>query len=105
VATDYHSKPLLSCRVPAESLDWARGEAERRGEAFGDFMDGLIAAERDRVNHVVDPAPVFLAAEDEQPEPARRNCKHRNMRGVKGVCPDCKEWVSPAASRTNGGES
>ena len=47
---------------------------------------------------------VVGAAEDEQPEPSRRNCKHRNLRGVKGVCPDCQEWVSPSASRTNGGQ-
>ncbi len=41
------------------------------------------------------PAAVrFAAAEDEQPEPAPKNCKHRNMRGVKGVCPDCQEWVT-----------
>ena len=98
---DYHTKPLLTARVPRESLDWARGEAERRGQSFGDFIDDLLDAERERVaNHVVD--SVALAAVDEQPEPAKRNCKHRNMRGVKGVCPDCKDWVSPAASRTNG---
>ena len=97
--TDYHTKPLLTCRVPRESLDWARSEAERRGQPFGDFMDGLITVERERVV-----SPVFIAADDQQPGPARKNCKHRNMRGVKGVCPDCKEWVSPAASRTNGGQ-
>jgi hypothetical protein len=92
MATDYHSKPLLAVRVPAESLDWARGEAERRGLPFGDFVDRLIASERERVdNHVV--SPVFLAAEDEQPEPARQNCKHRNMRMTKGVCPDCHQPV------------
>jgi Recombination endonuclease VII len=48
-------------------------------------------------------SPSVVTAEDEQPKPAR-NCKHRNMRMSKGVCPDCKDWVSPAASRTNGGQ-
>lgn len=99
MTTDYHAKPLIGARVPRESLDWARGEAERRGQPFGDFMDGLIVAERERVaNHVVDP----IAAEDEQSAPVRKNCKHKNMRGVKGVCPDCQEWVSPATARANG---
>ena len=100
---DYHSKPNANVRVDAGNLAWARDEAKRRGQRFGDFMDDLIAAERERVaGHVA--GPVFIAAEDEQPEPSRRNCKHRNLRGVKGVCPDCQEWVSPSASRTNGGQ-
>jgi len=30
-----------------------------------------------------------------EPEPERpKNCKHPNFRGVKGVCPDCHEWVT-----------
>lgn len=67
MATDYHRKPVLYCRVPAESLEWARGEAERREQPFGDFVDGLIAAERDRaVSPAVDPSPA--AAEDGRPE-------------------------------------
>ena len=45
---DYHTKPVLQARVHAESLAWARSEAERRGQSFGDFIDGLIATERDR---------------------------------------------------------
>ncbi len=30
------------------------------------------------------------------PEPDRvpKNCKHPNFRGIKGVCPDCHEWVT-----------
>ena len=24
----------------------------------------------------------------------RKNCKHPNFRGVKGVCSDCREWVA-----------
>jgi hypothetical protein len=47
--TDYHKRPVISARVSRESLDWAHGEADRRGQPFGDFMDGLITAERDRV--------------------------------------------------------
>ena len=35
-------------------------------------------------------------APDEPPEPAprKRACKHRGMQMVKGVCPDCHEWVT-----------
>ena len=31
-----------------------------------------------------------------EPAPGRTpaNCKHPNFRGVKGVCPDCCEWVA-----------
>ena len=38
------------------------------------------------------PAPVRFR----EPEPERtpKNCKHPNFRGVKGVCPDCCEWVT-----------
>ena len=42
----YHTKPLLTCRVPAESLAWARAEAKRLGQPFGDFIESLIADRR-----------------------------------------------------------
>ena len=100
---DYHNKPLLGVRVDAELRDWGKAEAERRDQSFGDFVAGLFVDERERVaNHVVD--PIFVAAEDEQPEPARRNCKHRNMKLGKGVCPDCKDWVGPAARASGGNQ-
>lgn len=92
--TDYHTKPLLGVRVDADLHAWGRAEAKRRGRRFGDFVAGLLAEERDRVNHVANPAPaVFAAAEPGQPQTAGKNCKHKNMRGVKGVCPDCNDWV------------
>jgi hypothetical protein len=79
---DYHTKPLLTARVPRESLDWARGEAERRGEAFGDFVDGLLIAERDRVAErlceVDAPAPAAL-----QPVPVPSG--HRPRRALSQV--------------------
>jgi hypothetical protein len=51
---DYHKKPLLTARVPRESLDWARDEAERRDLPFGDFVDGLITAGRDHAAELAD---------------------------------------------------
>jgi len=72
--TDYHTKPLLTARVPRESLDWARGEAERRGQPFGDFVDGLIAAERDRVNYA-------------------DYCPHPPARVHKGMCHACGTYT------------
>jgi hypothetical protein len=92
MGTDYHTKPNANVRVDAGNLAWARGEAKRRGQQFGDFMDGLIAAERDKVaGHVVDLPPV--AAGDEHPQQAGKSCAHRNMRISKGICPDCHQPV------------
>jgi len=61
---DYHTRPNANVRVDAGNLAWARAEAKRRGQPFGDFMDGLITAERDRM--AAPPAPV--AARKEQPK-------------------------------------
>ena len=101
---DYHTRPVLSARVAADLKAFILAEAKRPGMTLGAVVDEALADLRAKrtVNHVVDPAPV--AAEDEQPEPGRRNCKHRNMKLSKGVCPDCQEWVSPAVTRTNGGQ-
>lgn len=44
--TDYHTKPVLAVRVPADLQNWARAEANRRGQRLGDFITGLLAAER-----------------------------------------------------------
>ena len=106
MGVDYHNKPLLGVRVDAELRDWGKAEAERRSQSFGDFVAGLFTAERDRMaNRVANPAPaVFVAAEEPRPQRAGKSCKHKNMRMSKGVCPDCQEWVSPASSRTNGGQ-
>jgi hypothetical protein len=79
--TDYHSKPLLSVRVSKEARDWAFGEAERREQGRGDFIEALISAERERVNHVANhtpPAPAPVAVPEQSPQQARRhagNCK------------------------------
>ena len=103
--TDYHTRPVMSVRVDADLKEFAVTEAKRPGMTLGAVVDEALADLRAKrtVNHVVDHAAA--AGEDEQPEPARKkNCKHRNMRSVKGVCPDCKEWVSPAAARANGGQ-
>jgi hypothetical protein len=64
-AKEYHKRPVMSVRIHRESLDWARGEADRRGQPFGDFIDGLIVAERVQV-HGCATSPV--AAGDEQPQ-------------------------------------
>jgi hypothetical protein len=92
-STDYHSKPVFAIRVAADLRDWAKDEAKRRGQGVGDFLEDVLSAERDRVvNHVVNHPPV--AVEDEQPPAAGKNCKHKNMKLGKGVCPDCNEWVT-----------
>ena len=43
------------------------------------------------------PPPIVAAigTEPEQTDTATRGCKHSAMRVRKGVCPTCKEWVSP----------
>lgn len=46
--TDYHVKPVLSARVPRETLVWAQQEAGRRGLAFGDFVAAALDAVRQR---------------------------------------------------------
>ena len=59
------------------------------GEAMANWLD-----RRARITPRVTatPNPVFLAAEDRQPEPARK-LHPPEIRIGKGVCPDCKEWV------------
>ena len=55
MATDYHTKPVLAGRVGADIKAWAQDEAKRREQPFGDFLENLLVAERDRmVDHVVD---------------------------------------------------
>ena len=48
MTTDYHTKPVLAARVSAEIKTWARDEAERREQGLGDFLEDVLAAERDR---------------------------------------------------------
>jgi len=74
MSPDYHSKPLLGVRVDAEVQDWGRGEAERRGQKFGDFVTGLFTAERERVNHADD-------------------CPHPPARVHKGMCHACGTYT------------
>lgn len=77
-------------------------EIERRGggrgvqsaildEALARFL-GLPSGET-----AVTTAPglpvAVIAAEDEPAQPAGKNCKHRNMRMAKGICPDCHQPV------------
>ena len=94
MATDYHARPVLSVRVDADLKEFAVAEAKRPGMTLGGVVGEALADLRAKrtVNHVVDHAPV-LAAEDEQPQPAGKNCKHRNMRMTKGVCPACHQPV------------
>lgn len=60
---------LVQARIDAGNLAWARSEAQRRGQPFGDYIDGLITAERGRVD----------------PEP---DCPHRLPPGA--WCKTCK---------------
>jgi hypothetical protein len=45
---DYHTKPVLSGRVDADVKAWVYEEAPRRGLGVGDFLNWVLAAERDR---------------------------------------------------------
>jgi hypothetical protein len=108
-----HAKDQTAFRFPPGVLPRLKAQAEMEGRTMTDIVVGLVTGYLDQSAGITTravpaepvsppPTPIFVAAEDEQPEPAQKNCKHRNMRSVKGVCPDCQEWVSPATSRTNG---
>ena len=58
--------------MDAGNAAWAHTEAKRRGQPFGDFMDGLIAAERDRV---ASRPPALVAASQEQPKTTRSHAQ------------------------------
>lgn len=101
-----HKNPFLGWNPPAEDSAWARAEAERRGVALSTVLTEALSeyrakhqgglpfrAQARNPRERISPAAVFLAAEDEQPEQAGKNCKHRNMTMTKGVCPDCSEWA------------
>jgi len=79
-------------RMDADLLAWARAEAKRRGQPFGDFMDGLITAERDRV---ADRKPAPAAARQEQPEPEGKRANTRE--------PESTSDIMAALRRRNGG--
>ena len=82
-----------------EEIDAARGEQSRPDWGRAAFLaalsrkpdtssSGIKAAIDDRQP----PGTGTLAIA--KPEVAPKNCKHPNFRGVKGVCPDCCEWVA-----------
>ena len=94
---DVHAKPQANFRLPPALLARLKDGAKRHGQTQADIVARGTAAELDRLDGIAAPAiqaPVFLAAGDEQPERAGKNCKHRGMKLGKGVCPDCKEWVT-----------
>ena len=94
---DYHKRPVISARVSRESLDWAHGEANRRGQPFGDFMDGLITAERDRM---ASRPPALVAASQEQPKTTRK----RTDAPAASREPESAGDIMAALRRRNGGK-
>ena len=91
---DYHNRPNANVRVDAGLLAWARDEAKRRGQPFGEFMGALIAAERDRVTA----PPSLVAAIKEQP---RANAKRANTPSARE--PESTSDIMAALRRRNGG--
>ena len=96
-----HVKDQVNLRLDPDLLARLRAGAKRHGQTMTAIVERGAAAELDRLDGIAtatggytqpEPAPV-IAAEVEEPEPARKNCKHANMRMSKGVCPDCKDWV------------
>jgi len=102
-----HNNPFLGWNPPAGDSAWAREEAARRGvklstiltEALGEYRakhqgGSPVSPPRARQRReATAPAARFVAAEDEQPQSAGKNCTHRNMRMTKGICPDCQQAV------------
>ena len=100
---DVHAKPQANFRLDPALLARLKDGAKRHGQTQADIVARGTAAELDRLDGIaitdagytpVPAEPVFLAAGDEQPQQAGKNCKHRGMKLGKGVCPDCKEWVT-----------
>ena len=71
------AEPRLSGKFSAITLP----RVAAAGCNLGDAVAAIAAAR---------PAPL----REPEPERAPKNCKHPNFRGVKGVCPDCCEWVA-----------
>ena len=98
---DRHAKDQLNIRVPADFLARLKADAKRHGTTQADIVVVGATAELDRRSGIATPADgytppapaVFVAAEDEQPQQAGNNCKHRNMKMAKGICPDCHQPV------------
>lgn len=102
-----HGTAQTAFRLPEGLLAWLKEQAGREGGGvtMTAIVERALEAERERCGGITTsaaspaavspPAPAipFLAAEDEQSQPAARNCKHRGFRGVKGVCPDCYQPV------------
>ena len=112
---DRHKTKPKAVRMPDGLEAWYRERAAEEGQPVNSLLVAALEEYRARhdgattpvIGYLIDgkvwhPSDVTIvrAAEDEQP--ARRNCKHRNMKLGKGVCPDCQEWVP--GSRTNGGQ-
>ena len=92
-----HAKDQLNVRLPPDLLARLKDGAKRHGHTVTDIVTRGTTTELDRLDGIAtEPAPtgaairppVFLAADDEQPRQAGKSCRHKNMRGVKGVCPD-----------------
>ncbi len=88
--TAFRLDPDLRARLKAASEEDDRTMTDCVSEAIADWLDRRV---RITTRVTTTPAPAFLAAEDEQPQHARKNCTHRNMKLSKGVCPDCYQPV------------
>lgn len=98
---DRHAKAQLNVRIPPDLLTRLKDGAERHGQTITDISVRGITLELDRLDGLADPPPPPpppVAALEDPPQQAR-NCKHRNMRMSKGVCPDCQEWVTKEVKR------
>lgn len=79
----------------AAEIDAARGSTDRSSWLRS---AALAIARRTPPPPAPKPAqpsePVYVNTDTPEPERKPKNCKHPNFRGVKGVCPDCQEWVT-----------
>jgi hypothetical protein len=79
----------------AAEIDAARGATDRSAWLRS---AALIVARGKQSAPPRKPAPqpeaVYVNTDIPEPERKPKNCKHPNFRGVKGVCPDCQEWVT-----------
>jgi hypothetical protein len=98
-----HSTRQTAFRIPEGLLAGAKDEAEREGLTLTAWVLAAIteklARTETRVTASVPPAaPVSppqaaRSAPASDPEPAAKNCRHRNLRMSKGICPDCHQPV------------
>ena len=107
-----HAKDQTAFRLDPDLRARLKARAEKDGQSMTDIAARGITAELDRLDGITTsavqadpvspprarkpravPAVSFVAAEDEQPKQAGKNCTHRNMRMTKGICPDCHQPV------------